>query len=256
MGYHMITDLQGDLFEVVTQAKLTYIPWIRQSAILERDISKDDWVKDPPYDCDVEKLAVEIEEQVPENAPLAYLNLETPMLEPFGARSLACYQDAIGIAKDLRPRTQWGVYSMVHKPMTWRTTGVSWTNWLNGVYPLCDFACPSLYPRSGRWSNDPAERWRMDVDISWLVLSDQNAFRHLAFVRPRWKSNGGDGRFVPLDWFTNWLLSLDRRGIAVCLFMDSSEQENMVEQFTPYIQVVGSLTAEINSNKEQSCQHK
>lgn len=242
MGYHMIMDLQGDLSEVVTEAKLTYIPWIRQSAILNRDNSKDDWVKDPPYDCDVEKLAAEIEEKVPENAPLAYLDLETPMGQPFNSRSLACYQDAIGIAKDLRPRTEWGIYSMVHRPLTWRSPGVPWSHWLNSIYPLCAFACPSLYPRAGRWTNNLAERWLMDMDITWLILSDQDAFKSLAFVRPRWKSNSGDGRFVPLDWWTNWLMSLGRRGIAVCLFMDGSEQENMVEQFTPYIQAVGAMT--------------
>ena len=247
MGYHMFRDLElnTNLSDAVTKAGLTFIPWINQSSVLERDISKDDWVKDPPYDCDVEKLATEIVEKVPENAPLAYLDLETPMRRPFNRRSLAVYQDAIGVAKEVRKRTRWGIYSMVHKPLSWRTPGVPWTHWLNGIYPLCDFACPSVYPRAGRWETYLSERWMLDVEHAQLILNDQAAFPRMAFVRPRWASNGGDGQFVSLGWFTNWILALDRDGIAVCLFMDKQEKQNMVEQFLPYMEAVGNLTTKI-----------
>ena len=244
MGFHMIRDLEQNtrLADAVTKSEMTFIPWINQSAVLKRDTAKGlAWVIDPPYDCDVEKLAVEIEERVPDDAPLAYLDIETPMREPFSARSLAVYQDAIGVAKEVRKRTRWGIYSMVHKPLSWRTPGVPWTHWLNGIYPLCDFACPSLYPRAGRWAENQDERWRMDMEHSALVLNDQDAFSRRAFVRPRWASNGGHGQFVPLDWFTNWIHTLDRDNIAVCLFMDNHEQQNMVEQFEPYMQAVGKL---------------
>ncbi len=241
MGFHMIQEPDAALKLALEQSGMTFIPWIRQSAVLYRDISKDDWVKDPPYECDVAKLTKEIAELIPEDAPFAYLDIETPMSQPFSARSLAVYQDAIGVARNARLRTKWGIYSMVHKPLTWRNPGVPWSHWRNGIYPLCSFGCPSLYPRSGKWTYDLNERWKIDTAVFDTILSDEGEFPQLAFVRPRWASNGGDGQFVPLDWFKFWLDTLERRGIAVCLFMNGTEQSDMVEEFVPYMKAVGAM---------------
>lgn len=248
MGYHMFRDLEQNapLKDAVTQAGLKPVAWVNQSAMLDRDISKKDWVHDPPFDCDPVKLAKWIEDNIPDDADIGYLDLESPMVYPFNARSKRCYEDAIGAAKFIRPRMEWGVYSMVHRPLSWRTPGVPWKHWLNGIYPLCDFACPSLYPRSGKWTDDLLERWSIDNAHADAILNDQGAFPQLAFVRPNWKSNGGDGQMVPLDWWIIWLRRLDRRGVPVCLFMDKHEQEDMIE-FVPYIQAVGALKAEVGT---------
>ena len=253
MGFHMVRDLDQNekLGKAIEKAGLNFIPWLNQSAVLKRDTSKGkNWVKDPPYDCDVLKLETEIAKYVPADAEYAYLDIESPMREPFSARSLAVYQDAIGIAKEVRNRTKWGIYSMVHKPLGWRTPGVSWGHWLNSLHMLTDFSCISVYPRSGHWTDSLDERWWNDLRHSDLIINNDMGLQgfqgRLAFVRPRWASNGGDGQFVPIEWFRRWIDMLNRDGIAICLFMNKHEQENMLEEFLPYIHMIGELESTPN----------
>ncbi len=237
MSFYWESNPPVDLQAIFDRFDFQRLIWFRQSMILTRR-PDDDWVRNPPFVCDRDKLRTEIEAQTGSvNQEYLCLDLETPMKHPPDATSHACYLDAMGVATSTKKRSKWLWYEQMHAPFAWKRQGPPLDMWASIIYPQAHVIAPSLYFRNQDDGDPLAKRFDWDVEriisyLNWIaeLYPDKE---ELPFVSVRWKVGQ---QIIPLDYWT--ILCQHIVPPNQCLWLSNDDVTSDPAWLIPYLEAM------------------